>query len=64
MAKRFTFADAKAKIKDLEGKLEYLTVEFNDNVFTKEEVKTLKVYRTGFWILSAINIALLIALFM
>ena len=64
MAKRFTFADAKQKIKDLEEKLEGLTVEFNDNVFTAEEVKTLKVYRTGFWILAALNAILLIALFM
>ena len=63
MAKRFTFADAKTKIKDLEEKLEFLTVEFNDNVFTAEEVKTLKVYRTGFWILAVLNAVLLFSVF-
>ena len=39
-------------------------VKFNDNIFTKEEVKTLKVYRCGFWILAVLNAILLIALFM
>ena len=60
--KRFTFADAKEKIKALEAQIEKHTVEFDDNVFTNEEVKTLKVYRIGFWILSIVNAALLIAL--
>ena len=59
MAKRFTFADAKQKIKELEEEKKL----FNDNIFTTEEVKRLKVYRTGFWILSVLNAALLFAVF-
>ena len=59
MAKRFTFADAKQKIKELEEERKL----FNDNIFTTEEVKRLKVYRTGFWILSVLNAALLFAVF-
>ena len=59
MAKRLTFADAKQKIKELEEEKKL----FNDNIFTTEEVKRLKVYRTGFWILSVLNAALLFAVF-
>ena len=59
MAKRFTFADAKQKIKELEEERKL----FNDNIFTTEEVKRLKVYRTGFWILSVLNAALLFSVF-
>ncbi len=60
--KRFTFADAKEKIKELEAALEDATVKFDDNVFTAEEVKTLKTYQVGFWILAILNFGLLIAL--
>ena len=60
MAKRLTFADAKKKIKELEDEKKL----FNDNIFTTEEIKRLKVYRTGFWILAVLNAILLIALFM
>ena len=59
MAKRFTFADAKKKIKELEDEKKL----FNDNIFTTEEIKRLKVYRTGFWILAVLNAALLFAVF-
>ena len=59
MAKRFTFADAKKKIKELEDEKKL----FNDNIFTTEEVKRLKVYRTGFWILAVLNAALLVSVF-
>ena len=59
MAKRFTFADAKKKIKELEDEKKL----FNDNIFTTEEIKRLKAYRTGFWILSVLNAALLFAVF-
>ena len=43
--KRFTFADAKAKIKELEDKLEVLNVDLSDNIVTAEELKVLKVYK-------------------
>ena len=46
--KRFTFADAKAKIKELEGKL--AAIETNDNVFTNAEVKKIKALRTWKWV--------------
>ena len=59
MAKRFTFADAKKRIKELEDEKKL----FNDNIFTTEEIKRLKVYRTGFWILSVLNAALLFSVF-
>ena len=59
MAKRFTFADAKKKIKELEEEKKL----FNDNIFTTEEIKRLKVYRTGFWILAVLNAALLFSVF-
>ena len=59
MAKRFTFADAKQKIKELEEEKKL----FNDNIFTTEEVKRLKIYRTGFWILAVLNAALLFSVF-
>ena len=59
MAKRFTFADAKKKIKELEDEKKL----FNDNIFTTEEIKRLKVYRTGFWILAVLNAALLFSVF-
>ena len=57
--KRFTFADAKKRIKELEDEKEL----FNDNIFTTEEIKRLKVYRTGFWILAVLNAALLFSVF-
>ena len=35
--KRFTFADAKQRIKDLEEQIEALNVDTSDNVYTTEE---------------------------
>ena len=43
--KRFTFADAKAKIKELEDKLETLNVDLSDNIVTEAELKVLKIYK-------------------
>ena len=43
--KRFTFADAKMKIKELEEKLESLNVDLSDNIVTEKELKVLKVYK-------------------
>ena len=57
--KRFTFADAKEEIKQLKEELNSYKVQFDDNVFTNEEVKTLKVYRTGFWICGPLSLILL-----
>lgn len=51
MAKRFTFADAKQKIKDLEA----INVKLNDNIVTHSELKWLRVYKAWF-IISIIGI--------
>ena len=49
MAKRFTFSDAKAKIKELEGELSNLKdkagnviLDTSDNVFSAKELKKIK----------------------
>ena len=45
--KRFTFADAKARIKELEDEIENFGLNTKDNVYTKEEnnlIKGLKVW--------------------
>ena len=47
--KRFTFADAKEKIKDLEDKLAAVNVALDDNVVTHNELKWLKIYKTWFF---------------
>ena len=45
MAKRFTFADAKVKIKDLENKLESLNLNTEDNIYSSKENKVIKLYK-------------------
>lgn len=66
MSKRFTFADAKEKIKDLESKLEGALQDAklnqDDNIYDKGEQKFIKFYQVGFYILLAVNILLFIAL--
>ena len=52
--KRFTFADAKAKIKELEDKLESLNVDLSDNIVTTEELKVLKVYKYVTFVLAGL----------
>ena len=47
--KRFTFAMAKEKIKDLEAQIEALNVDLSDNMVTKEELKVLRLYKAGFF---------------
>ena len=46
MAKRFTFSDAKAKIKELEGELKKKAgdaiLDTSDNVFSAKELKKIK----------------------
>ena len=53
-------AEAKAELATLKDKA---ILDTSDNIYTSEENKTITVYKYGFWILSVINIALLIALF-
>ncbi len=66
MSKRFTFADAKEKIKDLESKLEGALQDAklnqDDNIYDSGEQKFIKFYQVGFYILLAVNILLFIAL--
>ena len=45
MAKKFTFADAKAKIKDLENKLESLNLNTEDNIYSSKENNIIKLYK-------------------
>lgn len=58
--KRFTFADAKERIKELEtevkGFIEDATLSQDDNVYDTGEQKFIKFYKIGFWVLLAINI--------
>ena len=44
--KRFTFADAKEKIKELESKIELLNVDLSDNVVTSQELVILRKYKS------------------
>ena len=43
--KRFTFADAKQRIKELEEQVEALNVDTSDNVYTTEENNVIKIYK-------------------
>ena len=43
--KRFTFADAKQRIKELEEQVEALNVDTSDNVYTTEENNVIKLYK-------------------
>ncbi|MBR48587.1 MAG: hypothetical protein CMC59_08525 [Flavobacteriaceae bacterium] len=45
MGKRFTFADAKAKIKELEDKIESLNLDTGDNIYSSSENKIIKLYK-------------------
>lgn len=71
MAKKFTFADAKLKIKELEEALNEKTLEVkelvddislddSDNVYNSRENKIIQVYKVGFWILLGLNILQLV----
>ena len=62
--KRFTFADAKMKIKELEDKLAAVNVALDDNVVTHNELKWLKIYKGWFFIsVFALGIRILFWLF-
>ena len=43
--KRFTFADAKARIKELEEQIEALDLNTDDNVYTSEENNVIKLFK-------------------
>ena len=45
MGKRFTFADAKTKIKELEDKIESLNLDTGDNIYSSSENKIIKLYK-------------------
>ena len=71
MAKKFTFADAKLKIKELEEALNEKTLEVkelvddvslddSDNVYNSRENKIIQIYKFGFWILLGLNILQLV----
>ena len=60
--KRFTFADAKQKIKDLEAKIESLNVDLSDNIVTEGELKVLKIYKVGFFIAAPLAVVKIIDL--
>ena len=62
--KRFTFADAKLKIKELEEKIESFNVDLSDNVVTQEELKVLKLYKKAFFIAAGLaGVLLLVGVF-
>lgn len=61
--KRFTFADAKEKIKELETQIESLNVDLSDNIVTEKELKVLRVYKFGFFVAAAIAVVAIISLF-
>ena len=58
--KRFTFADAKEKIKQLEEALEDAKLVQDNNVYDVGEQKFIKIYQWGFYILALFNILQLI----
>ena len=59
--KRFTFAEAKARIKELEAKV---NVDLSDNIVTESELKVLKIYKTAFFVVLVVGIVLIAKLFM
>ena len=54
--KRFTFADAKERIKELEASLEDALLNQDDNIYDKGEQKWIKIYQVGFFIMLGLNI--------
>ena len=60
--KRFTFADAKEKIKELESKIESLNVDLSDNVVTSQELITLRKYKIWLVISLLVNLTAFISL--
>ncbi len=54
--KRFTFADAKQKIADLEALLEDAKLNQDDNIYDKGEQKFIAIYKYGFWFLLGMHL--------
>ena len=71
MSKRFTFADAKERIKELENALEEKALEVkelvddislddSDNIYNARENTIIQIYKFGFYILLGLNILQLV----
>ena len=58
--KRFTFADAKERIKELEASLEDALLNQDDNIYDKGEQKWIKFYQYGFIVSVLLNIWLIL----
>ena len=54
--KRFTFADAKERIKELENALEDALLVQDNNVYDQGEQKWIKIYQWGFYALLVLHI--------
>ena len=54
--KRFTFADAKERIKELEASLEDALLVQDNNVYDQGEQKWIKIYQWGFYALLVLHI--------
>jgi len=50
MAKRFTFADAKLRIKELEEQVEAFSLNTDDHVYTTEENNVIKFLKIWAWL--------------
>jgi hypothetical protein len=50
MAKRFTFADAKLRIKELEEQVEAFNLNTDDHVYTTEENNVIKFLKIWAWL--------------
>lgn len=55
MSKRFTFAEAKKRIVDLEGALKDALLIQDNNVYDKREQRFIKFYQWGFYVLVVVN---------
>tara|TARA_R110000796_G_scaffold78092_2_gene174436 strand:- start:539 stop:736 length:198 start_codon:yes stop_codon:yes gene_type:complete len=58
MAKRFTFADAKLRIKELEEKVEAFNLNTDDHIYTTEENNVIKFLKIWAWLGPALGIVI------
>ena len=65
MGKRFTFADAKLRIKELEEQVEAFNLNTDDHIYTTEENNVIKLLKIWAWLGPILGIitGLVIALF-
>lgn len=54
--KKFSFADAKIRIKELEEQVEALALNTDDNIYTSSENNVIKFYKYGFYVLAIVHI--------